>query len=171
MNTVHVKFGSPSEFYYRNKRISVDAAFGMYVTNATFMVGGKKIDLNDFGATVGFDLNRNSTRVNPRMADDEIVPYLKQKSQENRLRAKVEDRLRMERGDWYLVMQDRKIKGAINECVTYFRSVQQDPPDHDVIACLRHKLHTVLGKYASWFVSGQALTLLSMFRYKFSQAV
>ena len=161
MNTVHVRFGTPSKFYHMGKRISVDAAFGMYTAKAKFM----------FGATVGFDMTRNTSRVNPRMAEDEMVPHLKQKSQENRLRAKVEDRLGMERGDWYLVMRHRVIKGAVNGCVSYFRSVNQNPPDGDVIACLRHKFDPALGKYASWFVSGQAHILLGMFRYKFSQNI
>lgn len=54
MPTVKVVFGksgkNPAKFYYRGERISVDSAFKMYQKKARFVVGGKTLNLNRFGA-------------------------------------------------------------------------------------------------------------------------
>jgi len=166
MKTVYVQFGFPSKFYYQGKQISADVAFAMHTAKARFVVNGERMNLSHFGATVGFDLDRNSSIDIPRKSEDEIVQHRRQMSQENLFRAKVENRLRMARGDWYMVMAHPAIIGAVDQCVAYFRSVNQNPPDYDVIACLRHKLNPVLDKYTTWFLSGQSAILVTMFRHK-----
>jgi len=53
MPTINVVFGkakAPAKFWYRGKRISVDTAFEMYKKKSRFVVGGKTLNVNRFGA-------------------------------------------------------------------------------------------------------------------------
>ena len=53
MPTVNVVFGKstkPAKFYHKGKRISVDTAFGMYQKKGRFVVDGKALNVNRFGA-------------------------------------------------------------------------------------------------------------------------
>jgi len=76
VNVVFGKPGEPAKFYHRGNRISVDAAFRMYRNNARFVVGGKTLNVNRFGAREPTIIERNDIHEAARQGGPKLVAKL-----------------------------------------------------------------------------------------------